>query len=115
MALGLFDVHSPLAVAADRVHAQSDDSAVTFLKFRLQRGHVAEFRGAHRGKVFGMREQDRPAVADPFMEVDGSLRSFRGEIGGIVVYAQHRLYPGVVFFRAGTLESSFGFSKSRTA
>src|SRR5215470_16754911 len=30
------------------------------------------------------------------MEVDGSLRSFRGEIRRFVVYAQHSLSPGIV-------------------
>jgi hypothetical protein len=38
-----------------------------------------------------MREQDGPAVTDSFVEVDRPLRSFGGEIGSFVVYAQHEL------------------------
>src|SRR5579863_3152868 len=35
-----------------------------------------------------MRKQDGPAIAHPFMEIDGALRSFCGEIGSFVVYTQ---------------------------
>ncbi len=114
MALRLFDVHGPLAVAAHRVHAQPDDLAIAFLEFRLQPGHVAEFRGAHRSKVLGMREQDGPAGADPFVEVDGSLRSIGGEIGSFVVYAQHSLSPGVVLSRGRRPGIILRSSKSAT-
>ena len=99
VALRFFDVRGPLAVAAHRVHAQPDDLAIALLEFRLQPGHVAQFGGAHRRKVLGMREQDGPAVADPFVEVDRALRSFGREIGSFVVDAQHGLSPGVVLSR----------------
>ena len=89
VALGLFDVRGPLAVAAHRVHAQPDDLAVALGEFRLQPGHVAEFGGAHRREVFGMRKQDGPAVADPFVKVDRALRGFGGEIGRGVVDARN--------------------------
>jgi hypothetical protein len=36
-----------------------------------------------------MREQDGPAVADPVMEVDGSLRCLGSEIGSFVIDTQH--------------------------
>ena len=89
VALGLFDVRRPLAVAADRVDAQPDDLGVALGEFRLQPGHVAEFGGADRSEVLGMRKQDRPAVADPFVKVDGALRGFGGEVGGVVVDARN--------------------------
>ena len=54
VALGLFDVHLPLAVTADRVHTQSDDLATALLKFRLQASHVTELGGAHRSEVLRM-------------------------------------------------------------
>ena len=85
VALRLFDVRRPLAVAAHRVDAQSDDLGVALGEFRLQPGHVAEFGGAHRGEVLGMGKQDGPAVADPFVKVDRALRGFGGEVRGCVV------------------------------
>jgi hypothetical protein len=48
-----------------------------------------------------MREQDGPAVADPFVEIDRALRSFGGKIGCFVVDAQHRFSPGLVHFGTG--------------
>src|SRR5256885_12010986 len=38
VALRLFDVHGPLAVAAHRIHTESDNLYVAFLEFRLQPG-----------------------------------------------------------------------------
>ena len=52
-----------------------------------RRRHVAEFGGADGREVFGVREQDGPAVADPVVKVDCALRGFGGEIGGRVVDA----------------------------
>jgi hypothetical protein len=48
-----------------------------------------------------MREQNGPAIANPFMEVDRSLGSFGGEIRCFIVYAQHRFSPGMALFGAG--------------
>jgi hypothetical protein len=48
-----------------------------------------------------MREQDGPAIADPFVEVDCALGSFGCEIGSFIVYAQHFLSPGLVVNAAG--------------
>ena len=70
-----------------RVHAQADDLAVALFEFRLQSRHVAEFGGADRGKIFGMRKQHGPAVADPLVESDRALRGFGGEIGCCVIDA----------------------------
>ena len=95
VALGFFDIGGPFAVAADRVHAQPDDFGVALGEFRLQPGHVAEFGGAHRSEVFGMRKQDRPAVADPFVKVDRALRGFGGEIRGDVIDARDAGLAGV--------------------
>jgi hypothetical protein len=36
-----------------------------------------------------VRKKDGPAIADPFVEIDFSLRGFGSEIGGFVVDAQH--------------------------
>src|SRR5437763_3664794 len=54
--LGFFDVLCPLAVLGDGVHAQSDDLAVAFFKFRLQSRHVAQFGGTDGSKIFRVRK-----------------------------------------------------------
>ena len=55
-------------MAGDRVNADTDDFAIPAGEFGMQAGHVAEFCGAHRGEVFGMRKQHSPGTADPLME-----------------------------------------------
>ena len=60
----------------DWIDAQSDDLGVALGELRLDLRHVAELGRANGREVLGMREQDRPAVADPLVEVDRSLASF---------------------------------------
>jgi hypothetical protein len=86
-ALRLFDIGGPLAVAAHRIDAEADDLGVALGEFRLQPRHVTELGGADGREVFGMRKQNRPAVADPFVKVDRALRGFGGEIRGSIVDA----------------------------
>ena len=62
---------------------------VALFEFGLEAGHVAELGGADGGEIFGVGEEDGPAVADPFVEIDGALGSFGGEVGGVVVDAKH--------------------------
>ena len=88
VALGFLDVGRPLCVVRNRVHAQADDLAVALVELRLQAGHIAQLRGADRGEVFRMGKKDGPAIANPFMELDGSLGGLRGKIGCNVVYAK---------------------------
>src|SRR5215472_17198183 len=40
-----------------------------------------------------MRKQNGPAIPDPFVKVDGALRSFRREIRRFVVDTQHARSP----------------------
>ena len=90
-ALGLLDVGKPTAMAVDRIDAQADELGVAFGELRLDLGHIAELGGADRREVLGMREQDRPAVADPLMEIDRSFCGLSGEVGCRVVDAKsHR-------------------------
>ena len=88
MTLGLSNVCSPFGVIAYGIDAEADDFAGALGKFRLELGHVAEFGGADGGKIFGMREEDGPAIANPFVKMDRALGGFSGEIGGFVVDAQ---------------------------
>ena len=87
VALGFFDVGGPLGMAGHRIHANAEDFGVALGELGLQSGHVTEFGGADRSEVFGMGEQDRPAVADPVVKVDGALGGFGGEVGGNIVDA----------------------------
>jgi hypothetical protein len=88
VALGLFDVRRPLGVIRNGIDAEANDLGVALLEFRGETGHIAQLRGAHGSEVLGMREQDGPAVANPFVEVNRAASCFRGEIGGSVVDAQ---------------------------
>ena len=87
VALRLFDVRRPLAVVGHRVNAQPDDLGVAFRKFRLQTRHITEFSGAHGSEIFGMGKQDGPAIADPFVEFDGSLRGLGDKVRGSIIDA----------------------------
>src|SRR5262249_17944761 len=66
--LRLLDVAGPAVMAAERVDGQADDLDAALVELGLDLGHVAEFGGAHRGKVLGMREQHRPGIDDPIVE-----------------------------------------------
>src|SRR5215831_15176623 len=74
MSLGLLNVLCPFAVLGDRVNAQADNLASTLGELGLKPGHGSQFGGAHRREVLRMREKDRPAVADPFVKTNRSLR-----------------------------------------
>jgi hypothetical protein len=55
---------------------------------------VAELGRAHGREVLRVREQDRPAVADPLVEIDLALGRVRGEVRSLTVYAQsHATLP----------------------
>src|SRR5262252_7899727 len=80
-ALRLLDVLGPLLVRIDRVDAQTEDLDATLLEFGFELGHIAEFRGADRSEILRVREEDRPTVADPFVEAfDRAFGSLRAEI-----------------------------------
>ena len=74
-------------MVGDGIDAQADDLRVALGEFRLQALPCAEFGGADGREVLGVRKQDGPAVADPFVKVNCALRGFGGEIGGSVVDA----------------------------
>jgi hypothetical protein len=72
--------------------AQSDDFAVAFLEFRFQPCHVAKFGRANRREILWMREQDCPAITNPFMKIDGSFRGLSGEVGCFRIYSQRHYF-----------------------
>ena len=56
-----------------------------FVELGLELGHVAELGRADRGEVLGVREQHRPGVADPVVELDRALGGVGLEVGCGVV------------------------------
>jgi hypothetical protein len=81
-------------VVVHGVDAQADDLGVALVELALERRHVAELGGADRREVLRVREQDRPAVADPLVEIDLALGRVRGEVRSLTVYAQsHATLP----------------------
>lgn len=96
--LGFIDVFDPAVVGIERVHADSDDLDVALLEFLFDFGDHAEFGGADGGIVGRVREKDSPARSEPLVEVDGSVRGFRGEIGGEIAESEcHILWVRSVF------------------
>ena len=83
-ALRLLDVDGPFGMIFDRIDAEPDQLDVTAVEFRLKLRDITEFGGANRRKILRVGEKDRPAVADPIMELDGSVRGFGFEIRGRV-------------------------------
>ena len=57
----------------DTITRQADDLHAALFEFRLQLRHITELGRADRGEILRMRENDRPAVADPIMELDRAV------------------------------------------
>jgi hypothetical protein len=89
-ALRLLDVAHPAGVALHRIDREADDLDATPVELRLDLGQVPQFGGADRGEVLGMREQDGPFVADPFMEADAALGGVGLEVWCLAANAEQR-------------------------
>jgi hypothetical protein len=64
------------------------------VELRLEPGHVAELRRAHRREVFRVREKHRPRVADPLVETNGAICGLGFEIrSDIAELKSHRTSP----------------------
>ena len=85
MALGFFDIGCPLGMIGHRIHTEPNNFGIALGKLGLEYCHVTEFSGAYGGKVFGVRKQNRPTVADPLMKANRALCGFGGEIGRRVI------------------------------
>ena len=70
-------------MALERVHAQADDLDVASIELRLDPRHVAQLGRADRREVLGMREENAPRAAQPFVEADRALGGRGLEVGGI--------------------------------
>jgi hypothetical protein len=68
-------------VVLDAIGGQADNLDVPLFELGLKFRHVAGLGGTDGCKIFGVREYDRPAVADPVVELDRSLGGLSFEIG----------------------------------
>ncbi len=88
VALRLLNIGRPLGVVVHLIHAQADDLAVPLGELAGKACHVAELGGTNRREILGVREKDRPSVADPLMKADGSLGRLGGKVRCCIVDAK---------------------------
>jgi hypothetical protein len=69
-AADLIDVLDPPAMALNCVRAQANELDTALCELRLKFCECAELGGADGGVVFGVGEEDDPAVADEVVEVN---------------------------------------------
>jgi hypothetical protein len=75
-------------VIAHAVDADTDDLAIAAVELRLESRHRAKLRRADGSEVFGMGEEERPAVTDPFVKMDRALGGLGSEIRSFGVDSQ---------------------------
>src|SRR5262249_56804094 len=93
-ALRLLDVVGPLGVPVDGIDGNADDFYVAPIELGFDLGHVAELGGANGREVLGMREQHRPGIPNPIVELDGASGGLRLKIRRCVSDAKcHRRSP----------------------
>ena len=66
----------------DRVDRKADRLDVALVPFGLELGNGAEFGGADRSEVLGVRKENGPRVALPIVEGNAALSGVSGEVGG---------------------------------
>src|SRR5688572_15708983 len=93
MPLRVLDVLRPLLVVTQPIHADPEDLAIALVELRLDPRHIAELGGADRREVFRVREQNRPTIADPFVEIDRTLCRVSREVRGNIVDTQRHENP----------------------
>ncbi len=87
VSLRLQDVLVPFVVVLHGVHAEADQLDLAPLKLALDAGGGPQFGGTHGGKVLGVGEQHRPAVAQPAVEVHFTCGGLCSKIRGGVAQA----------------------------
>lgn len=66
------------------IRTQTNQLDTSLRELRLQLRESAEFRGAHGRVVFGVAEEDAPAVADEVVEIDRAISCLGVEVGRCV-------------------------------
>lgn len=76
---------APAPVILQVVDGQSDQFDAAFAELAAQPGHSTQLRGANRGVIFGVGEQDTPSVGDmgiletSWRRVSGAFFDVRGK------------------------------------
>jgi len=77
----LVDVLDPAAMALDCVGREADELCAALGELGLELRESTKLRGADRGVVLRMREENDPFVANELVEVDWALGSLGLEVG----------------------------------
>jgi hypothetical protein len=85
MCPGSRDVGRPFGVILNRVDRKADHLDAALVEFRLEPGDRAQFGGADRREILGVREENGPVVADPLMKLNDPLCGLGREIGSNIV------------------------------
>ena len=84
VALSLLDVLLPPQVGVCGVNGQTDDFDASLVELRFNLSYIPELGCADWCKIFGMREEDAPAVPQPVMKLDPPRRRVCLEVRGDV-------------------------------
>src|SRR5690606_267366 len=82
------DVLLPLRVIRNGINGDADNLDVAPFEFGCDASHRSELGRAYRRKILGMRKQDGPAIADPFVEPDRAVGRLGREIWSNVIDAK---------------------------
>ena len=84
-ACDFLDVAFPLLMVLDAIYGHADHFGAALCPFIGELRNGAEFGGADRREILGMRKQDRPFIADPVMQGKCTLVGLDGEVRDLVV------------------------------
>lgn len=82
------DIFDPLAVVFEAIGRNSNEFNIALSKVTSAASDLAELSGADGCKVSGMREENRPRVTNPFVELDRSSSSLCFKIRGDISEAK---------------------------
>ena len=77
----LVDILDPASMGLDGIGRETNQLDTTLLELRLQLCESTELGRAHGGVVFGMGEQNDPAITNKLVEVDWTSGGFGLEVG----------------------------------
>src|SRR5262249_26304887 len=89
----VLDVLRPALMLVDGIDRQSDDLDTALVELGFDLGHIAQLGRADGRKVFRVREEHGPALANPLVKTNLSFRRFGFEIGRDVVDSKAHTSP----------------------
>ena len=79
------------SMSIDRIDAEANNLHAALVELVLDAGHVAQFGGAHRREIFGMREHHAPGIAKPLVKANWPIGGLGFEVGGITANGQRTI------------------------